>query len=55
MQDLDNGARVTTNVLWHFETLLEHSGSVSGLKGAILTVSGALHCGTINCMQGLVC
>ena len=43
LRDLYAGARVRSDVLWHFETLLEHSGDVAGIKGAALKLSGREH------------
>lgn len=40
LRDLYAGARVRSDVLWHFDTLLEHSGDVAGIKGAALKLSG---------------
>ena len=44
LKDMDSGARVASDMLWHFDTLLEHSGAVSGMKGAALKLSGVLFC-----------
>ena len=43
LKDMDSGARVTSGILWQFEALLEHSGAVSGMKGAALKLSGMLY------------
>ena len=41
LRGLDAGARVRSDMLWHFETLLEHSGDIAGMRGAALKMSGA--------------
>ena len=35
--------QVEASLLWNFQSLLEHSGEVAGLHGAVLSISGRLH------------
>ena len=35
--------QVEASLLWNFQALLEHSGEVAGLHGAVLSISGVLY------------
>ncbi len=42
LQGVSSSARIEVAALWRFEALLEHSGNIAGIRGAVLNLSGDL-------------
>lgn len=41
LRGVSAAARVDGAALWRFEALLEHSGDIAGIRGAVMNLSGA--------------
>ncbi len=40
LRGVSSAARVDGAALWRFESLLEHSGDIAGIRGAVMNLSG---------------
>ncbi len=49
LRGVSAAAQVDAAALWRFEALLEHSGDIAGIGGAVMNLSGAHFSVSVRC------